>query len=100
MTANAKGEKPIETALKIKLKAAFAPEDMQIENQSDRHAGHGPEGEETHFRVRIISRAFEGKSRLQRHRMVNEILSDELKSAVHALSMETLTPAEARGTSL
>ena len=93
-------EKPVENALNVKLTGAFAPEALQIENQSHLHAGHGPEGEETHFRVRIISRAFEGKSRVQRHRMVNEILSTELSGPVHALSMETLTPAEARGTSL
>jgi len=90
----------VESSLKSKLKAAFAPDVLDVENESDRHKGHAHAGAETHFRVRIISRAFEGKTRLERHRMVNEILGDELKGPVHALAISALTPGEARGVSL
>ena len=90
----------VESTLKTKLDAAFAPDSLLIENESDRHKGHVHAGTETHFRVRIVSRAFDGKTRIERHRMVNELLADELKGPVHALAISALTPGEARGTSL
>ena len=48
----------------------------------------------THFRVEVVSRLFEGKSRLARQRMVYAALADEMKDRLHALSLKTLTPAE------
>jgi BolA protein len=68
-----------------------------IEDESARHAGHAgarPEGE-THFRVRIVSGAFEGLSRVERQRKVHAVLKVELVGRVHALSLTTLTPDEA-----
>ena len=87
----------VASRVRAKLTAALAPERLEIIDESHRHAGHSgarPEGE-THFRVEIVSTAFEGQPRLLRQRRVHEILADELKSDIHALSLVTLTPAEA-----
>lgn len=80
--------------IRNKLETALAPVELEVEDQSYLHRGHAgaPEGGESHFRVRIISAAFAGKTRLQRHKMVNEILADELAGAVHALTMVTDVP--------
>jgi BolA protein len=82
--------------LREKLTAAFSPEELAVEDESARHAGHAgarPSGE-THFNVRIVSRSFEGVSRVERQRRVYAVLAEELKGRVHALSLSTLTPAE------
>ena len=79
-----------------KLRKAFAPESLRVEDESHRHeghAGHRPGGE-THFRLYIVSEAFRGKSRLQRHRMINETLAGELKGGVHALAIHATAPGE------
>lgn len=79
-----------------KLSAALAPVVLDIIDESSQHAGHvgaRPEGE-THFRVKIVSESFTGKSRVERQRMVYQTLADELAGGVHALAMTTLTPAE------
>ncbi|MCP5432856.1 MAG: BolA family transcriptional regulator [Alphaproteobacteria bacterium] len=85
-------------ALRAKLEAAFAPAELDIEDQSARHggghAGHR-EGGETHFRVRIVARAFEGRSRVERERAVHALLKDEFAAGLHALSLEIRTPGEA-----
>ena len=95
-------ERPMdrEESIRSKLNAAFAPEGLKIENESALHQGHAHAGEDTHFRVSIVSLAFEGKSRVERHRMVNEALAIELEGGLHALAIRALTPAEARGLSL
>ena len=72
-----------------KLNEAFAPESLDVADEShlhEGHAGHRPGGE-THFRVYIVSPAFKGKSRIERHRMINAILSDDLAAGVHALAI-------------
>ena len=79
-----------------KLTQAFTPESLDVVDESHRHeghAGHRPGGE-THFRVHIVSEAFRGKSRLTRHRMVNETLSGELAGGVHALAIHARAPGE------
>ena len=84
--------------IETKLTQAFAPESLEVIDESDRHKGHSgarPEGE-THFRIVMISTAFEGMGRIARQRMVNKTLKVELDGPVHALSMSALTPAEAR----
>jgi BolA family transcriptional regulator, general stress-responsive regulator len=86
-----------EAAIRSKLQAAFAPDALNVENDSHRHHGHAGAGADTHFKVSIVSKAFEGKGRVERHRMVNDILSIELSSGLHALAIKALTPAEARG---
>jgi BolA protein len=79
-----------------KLREAFMPESLEVQDEShlhEGHAGHRPGGE-THFRVYIVSRAFEGKSRIERHRMINATLAQELADAVHALAIHAQAPAE------
>lgn len=79
-----------------KLLAAFAPESLTIVDESSLHAGHAgarPEGE-SHFRVTIVSKAFEGLSRVERQRQVYAVLADELKDRVHALAVSALVPAD------
>ena len=89
-----------ETAIRSKLRAAFAPDSLSVENESHRHHGHAGAGADTHFKVTIVSKAFEGKDRIERHRMVNDILSIELGAGLHALAIKALTPDEARGLAL
>ena len=83
--------------IRQKLSAKFAPEQLIVVDESARHAGHSGTraGGETHFDVRIVSRSFDGVSRVERQRRVYAVLADELKTQVHALSLTTLTPAEA-----
>ena len=72
-----------------KLREAFAPESLDVTDEShlhEGHAGHRPGGE-THFRVYIVSPAFQGKSRVERHRMINATLAGELAGSVHALAI-------------
>jgi BolA protein len=78
------------------LEAAFAPVRLEITDDSHRHAGHGGArpGGETHFTVAVVSAAFEGRSRVERQRLVYEALRAELAGPVHALALKTLTPAE------
>lgn len=79
-----------------KLTDALEPESLEITDESHLHAGHAearPEGE-THFRIRVVSDAFNGLSRIMRHRLVNKALREELSSGVHALALSTLTPQE------
>jgi len=83
-------------AIRTKLTAALAPAKLTIIDESDRHAGHAgsrPEGE-THFQVVVVASAFEGKSRLERQRMIYGVLAAELADRVHALTLKTLTPEE------
>jgi len=87
----------VEDAIKEKLAQAFAPEALDVVNESHRHAGHaGSPGTGTsHFAVRLVSSAFTGKSRLERHRMVNAVLADELEGKIHALAVTALSPEDA-----
>jgi BolA family transcriptional regulator, general stress-responsive regulator len=80
-----------------KLEAAFAPERLAVIDESHHHAGHQPGfdgGGETHLRVRIVSQAFAGLSRLARHRAVNDLLKPELDAGLHALAVEPAAPGE------
>jgi BolA family transcriptional regulator, general stress-responsive regulator len=86
----------IENSIREKLARAFSPTELQVVNDSHRHAGHhsSPGTGESHFSVMVVSAAFAGKSRLERHRMVNAALAEELASGVHALAVSALTPEE------
>jgi len=79
-----------------KLSRAFAPSRLDVIDESDQHAGHAGhrEGGETHYRVYIVSDAFRGKSRIERHRMVNETLAAELEGGIHALAIHASAPGE------
>jgi BolA protein len=79
-----------------KLSKAFAPQSLDVVDESHQHLGHSGHrpGGETHFRVYIVSEAFRGKSRLERHRLVNDTLSGELAGGVHALAIHASAPGE------
>jgi BolA protein len=79
-----------------KLTAAFAPADLEVIDESHRHHGHAgwKEGGETHFRIKVVSAAFAGKSRIDRHRAINAALAAELADRVHALAIEARAPGE------
>lgn len=83
--------------LEKKLTDALSPQDLQVENESHMHAGHAnsPGTGESHFRIHIMSDAFAGKSRLERHRLVNEVLAEELAGKIHALAVHAKAPGEA-----
>ena len=79
-----------------KLREAFSPESLEVQDESHLHEGHGAHrpGGETHFRVYIVSEAFKGKSRIERHRMINAALAAELAETVHALALHAKAPGE------
>jgi BolA family transcriptional regulator, general stress-responsive regulator len=79
-----------------KLTEAFAPQSLRVEDESQRHEGHAGwrPGGQTHFRVYIVSQAFNGKTRLERHRMINATLSGELAGGIHALAIHAAAPGE------
>ncbi|MBC8267801.1 MAG: BolA family transcriptional regulator [Rhodospirillaceae bacterium] len=82
--------------IKEKLTEALSPIDLDVLDESHKHAGHAgsrPEGE-SHFNVKIVSQAFEGKSRVERQRLVYQALSEEMKQDIHALALNTMTPKE------
>lgn len=77
------------------LQREFAPELLHVEDESHLHAGHaGARDGRGHFRVTIVSAAFEGHNRLQRHRMVFDALGDLMQTDIHALSVQAHSPAE------
>jgi len=80
-----------------KLRAELAPLSVAVTDDSHKHHGHAGwrEGGETHFSVAVVSGAFTGKSRIERHRMVNTALAEELASGVHALAIQAKAPGEA-----
>lgn len=94
----------IQQTIESKLKQRFAPERLEVINESHLHAGHhhvesGHHAEfdgkgETHFRIRIVSQAFAPMSRIERHRAVNAVVADELKAGLHALAIEPSAPGE------
>ena len=87
----------MKSSITEKLEAAFSPERLDVINESHLHAGHQPgfDGEgETHMRIRIVSAAFAGMSRVARHRAINEVVKAELDAGLHALAVEAAAPGE------
>ena len=86
----------VEATIREKLLRTFQPTRLDVINESHLHAGHrtSPGTGESHFRVSMVSAQFAGKSRLQRHRLVNEALAAELAGKVHALALELNAPGE------
>jgi BolA protein len=89
--------------IKAKLEAALAPISLEVIDESHKHAGHahavmrpgtakGAGG--THFQVKVVSEAFSGKSRVDRHRTINQLLASELNAGVHALAIDAKAPGE------
>jgi len=87
----------VKNSIQEKLTKAFQPESLEIVDESHLHAGHAGSrpGGESHFRVTLVSAAFAGKGRVERHRMVNQVLSEELAGPVHALAVHPGAPGEA-----
>lgn len=87
--------------IKTKLETALQAAVLEVEDVSHQHAGHAAvremEGgaQETHFNVKIVSAKFHGQNLVKRHRMVYDLLSEELQSGLHALSITAKTPKEA-----
>jgi BolA protein len=79
-----------------KLHAEFDPAQIEVLDESHQHHGHSGwrEGGETHFRVRLVTPRFTGISRVDRHRLINTLLAEELKDRVHALALELKAPGE------
>jgi BolA protein len=82
--------------LREKLMIGLRPIRLDVINESELHAGHrnSPGTGESHFRILVVSEAFQGKSRVERHRLVNELLKEELAGGVHALALSTIAPGE------
>ena len=82
----------VKDTLTAKLTAKCAPAFLDVIDESNKHFGHAGwrEGGETHFRVRIATRHFDGLSRVAQHRLVMETLDAELKGRVHALAIDVL----------
>lgn len=80
----------VKERIERKLNAAFQPSHLEVIDESHLHAGHAGhrEGGESHFRIRMTSKAFNGQMRLQQHRAVNEILAEEMNNPIHALALE------------
>lgn len=86
----------VKETMETKLAAAFEPVHLVVSDDSEQHHGHGGwrEGGETHFSVEVVSAAFAGKSRVDRHRMINAALAEELAGGVHALAIKARAPGE------
>jgi BolA protein len=85
---------PVGQTIFAKLAESFAPQALEVIDESHHHAGHSgarPDGE-SHFRVKIVAEAFRDKSRIEQHRMVNAALAEELRERVHALAIQSSAP--------
>ncbi|MBI2340122.1 MAG: BolA family transcriptional regulator [Deltaproteobacteria bacterium] len=82
----------LQEKIEAKIIERLKPHHLEVINESPMHSV--PFGAELHFKVVAVSTAFEGKTPVQRHRMINDLLADELKEQIHALTMRTFTPDE------
>ncbi|GBU19531.1 DNA-binding transcriptional regulator BolA [Methylobacterium jeotgali] len=103
MTQNAAADgrmppkEPLRDWIARTLEAALAPTRLEVVDESHLHAGHAGsrEGGETHYRVDVVSEAFAGKSRVERHRLVNGLLEEAFRRGLHALAVRAKAPGEA-----
>ena len=95
---------PVATRIRATLSSALTPSKLEVIDESYKHAKHahvveragaaGAPGE-THFLIKVVSASFDGKSRLDRHRMVNDLIAGEMgPDGVHALAIEARAPGE------
>lgn len=81
--------------LKRRLEEAFSPAELLVKDQSQLHVGHeGAREGKGHFDLMIVSTKFDGVSRVRRHQMIYDALSDLIESDIHALRIRAFTPAE------
>lgn len=85
----------IEDRLRELLQGSLAPVELRIRNDSAAHAGHAGAREGAHLAVSIVADGFEGRTLMQRHRMVYGAAAPLLAGGIHALQISALTPAEA-----
>ena len=84
--------------IRASLERSLAPQQLQIEDESHRHAGHeGARDGRGHFRVRIVAAAFAGLPLIKRHQRVYAALGDLMRTDIHALSLDTRAPDESGG---
>lgn len=89
----------LQDTIEAKLRSSFNIMEMNVINESHLHAGHQPSFDgtgETHFRVQLVTKEFEGQSRVNRHRLVNDVLKLELDAGLHALALELSAPDESK----
>jgi BolA protein len=86
----------ISELIKQKIMDNFAPEHLELVNESDRHKGHaGHDGSgESHFHLIVVSKKFDGYNRIARHRLVYKALDGLFSQGLHALSIKAYTPSE------
>ncbi len=82
----------VEATIEQKLLDTFSPSYLDVVNESHQH--NVPPGSESHFKVVIVSKAFEGERLIKRHRAINSVLADELAEKIHALALHTYTEKE------
>ncbi len=82
----------VQSVIETKLTEGLQPSHLEVINESNNH--NVPPGSESHFKVMIVTEAFDGKMLVARHRMINQILAEELQNKIHALALHTYTPAE------
>lgn len=82
----------VRQTIEQKLRDAFGPMHIEVDDESHMHSV--PDGAQSHFRVVLVSEAFDGKPLIQRHRAINKLLAEELAGGVHALALHTMTPEE------
>jgi len=87
----------LEKEIRVKLMVALEPTRLDVVNESELHAGHrsSPGTGESHFRLTIVSPRFAGLSRVNRHRLINAALAEELAGRLHALAIHAHAPDEA-----
>ena len=78
--------------IESKLRQVLSPMHLEVLNETRMH--NVPEDNESHYKVIAVSEQFDGKSLLQRHRLINAALSEELANGIHALALHTMTPDE------
>jgi len=82
----------VQEIISHKLNDFFSPTRIEVENESHMH--NVPPGSESHFKVLVVSELFQDKSLIQRHRLINQTLKDELQNNIHALAIHTFTEKE------
>ncbi|WKY06110.1 hypothetical protein Q1695_006369 [Nippostrongylus brasiliensis] len=92
MSSKAVVDGPVAQLIRRKLVEAFSPSHLEVICESHMH--NSPKGSERHFKVQVVSDKFEGQSVVQRHRMVNSCLSEELAGPVHALRIDAIPPSK------
>ncbi|KAI1392663.1 bola-like protein [Hypoxylon trugodes] len=100
MASSATSNTPMEDAIRAKINEALQPSRLEIFNDSHKHAHHAPmaktTSKETHFRLVVTSEAFKSKMQPARHRIIYQLLKDEMakEGGIHALQLRTMTPEE------